>query len=272
MDDGIESLSRDLDSVNISPRAPPAAPTFLAPPPPTGETPVPHGVEQTVSATRALPPTGREEPDTHWRDMEGAREEPSVFNPIPLQPSFDTSSVTWMYVGLPFPSGCLDSEEENDPSFALDFSRLWDPKYMLQFLYACDEMLSESSKGYNSGGEGYDPTREYFHVDPEIPEEGDHLGMLREGDQPPPRNPDEAQTPQRSHKAHLEQLRELHNKLEEEQQCLQHQRQALEGEATGKALDARARAKARDILRRIEEDTDVAEPPSSTEQAKVSQR
>jgi hypothetical protein len=96
--------------------------------------------------------------------------------------------------------------------------------------------------------------------------------MLWEGDQPPPCNPDEAQTPPRSHEAHLEQLRELHNKLEEEQQRLQHQRQALEGDATGKALDARARAKAHDVLRRIEEDTDATKSPSSTEQAKVSQR
>jgi hypothetical protein len=66
MDDDIESLSRDLASVNISPGAPPAAlaPTFLAPPPLMWETPVPHGVEQTVSATPDLPPTGPEEPAT----------------------------------------------------------------------------------------------------------------------------------------------------------------------------------------------------------------
>jgi hypothetical protein len=37
--------------------------------------------------------------------------------------------------------------------------------------------------------------------------------------------------------AHLEQLRELHNKLREEQQQLQQLRQALEREAAGKALD-----------------------------------
>jgi hypothetical protein len=117
----------------------------------------------------ALPPTGREEPDTPCRDMEGARGEPSMFNPIPFQLSFNTNSVSRMYVELPFPSGCLDSKEEDGPSFALDFSRLRDPKYMLQFLYACDKMLSESSEDYSSGVEGYDPTREYFHIDPEVP-------------------------------------------------------------------------------------------------------
>jgi hypothetical protein len=48
---------------------------------------------------------------------------------------------------------------------------------MLQFLYACDKMLSESSEGYITDGEGYDPTRECLHIDSEIPGEGDHLGL-----------------------------------------------------------------------------------------------
>jgi hypothetical protein len=64
-----------------------------------------------------------------------------------------------MYVGLPFPSGCLDSEEEDGPSFSLDFFELRDPESMVQFLYACDEMLSESLEGYNTSGESYDLKR-----------------------------------------------------------------------------------------------------------------
>jgi hypothetical protein len=143
-----------------------------------------------------------------------------VFNPIPFQSRFDTSSITKMYVELPFPSGNLESEEEDGPSFALDFSRPRDPEFMLQFLYACDDMLSESLEGYSSGGESYDLTRECFHVDPEAPEEGDHLGMPQEGDQPPPHNPDGAQTPPGSHEDHLELLWQLHDNLKEEQQCL----------------------------------------------------
>jgi hypothetical protein len=129
---------------------------------------------------------GQEEPVVPWQDMIRVGGEPSVFNPIPFQPSFDTSSITRLYVGLPFPSGYLDSEEEDGLSFSLDFSGLWDPESMLQFLYACDKILSESSEGYNNGGEGYDPTRECLHIDSEIPDEGDHLGMPQEGDQPPP--------------------------------------------------------------------------------------
>jgi hypothetical protein len=174
-DDSIESLSRDLASVNISPRAP--APTFLAPPAPMGESPFPHGVEQGVSAAPALPPTGREEPDAPWRDMVGEEGEPSMFNPIPFQPCYDTSYDAQMYAGLPFPSRCLDSKEEDGPNYALDFSGLRDPESMVQFLYTCDGMLFESSKGYSSGDEGYDPTRECFYVDSGLPEEGDHLGM-----------------------------------------------------------------------------------------------
>lgn len=76
--------------------------------------------------------------------------------------------------------------------------------------------------------------------------------MPPEGNQPPTYNLDRAQTPPRSREAHLEQLQELHSKLREEQQCLHQLRQALEGEAAGKALDEGTRAKSRDILCRIE--------------------
>jgi hypothetical protein len=103
-------------------------------------------------------------------------------------------------------------------SVTLDFFELRDHESLLQFLYVCDEMLSESSEGYNFGGEGYDPSLECFHIDSEIPEEGDHLSMPREGDQPPPHNPDGAQTPPGSQVAHLEQIREQHKKLGEKQQ------------------------------------------------------
>jgi hypothetical protein len=40
----------------------------------------------------------------------------------------------------------------------------------------------ESLEGYNTNREGYDPTRECLHIDPEIPNEENHLGMPREGD------------------------------------------------------------------------------------------
>jgi hypothetical protein len=73
---------------------------------------------------------GQEEPVAPWRDMTGDGGEPSMFNPIPFEPSFDTSAITRMYARLPFPSGSLDSEEEDGLSFALDFSGLRDPESM----------------------------------------------------------------------------------------------------------------------------------------------
>jgi hypothetical protein len=186
---GIDFLSRDPANTSIAPGASPTAPmsTFLVPPPPAWEASVPHAMGRAAPATTDLPPMGRDEPVVPWRDMTRVGGEPSMFNPIPFQSSFDTSSITKMYVRLPFPSGCLDSKEEDGPSFGLDFSGLRDPESMLQFLYACDEMLSKSLEGYSTAGEGYDPTRECLHIDLEIPDEGDHLDMPQEGDQPPPR-------------------------------------------------------------------------------------
>jgi hypothetical protein len=88
------------------------------------ETPVPHFVERVVPAAPVLPLADQEEPVAPWRDLVRVGGEPPVFNPIPFEPSFDTSSVTRMYAGFPFPSGCLDSEEEDGPSFALDVTPL----------------------------------------------------------------------------------------------------------------------------------------------------
>jgi hypothetical protein len=147
--------------------------------------PTPHTVRQDVPATLGLPLAGREELVTPWQDISRAGGEPSVFNSIPFRPSFDTSTVTGLYVGLPFPSRCLDSEEEDGPSFGLDFSGLRDPKSIPQFMYACDELLSDSSKGYDTDGGSYDPTRECFHIDHGIPDEADQLRLPRDGDQPP---------------------------------------------------------------------------------------
>jgi hypothetical protein len=68
---------------------------------------VPHIVERAVPATPVLPLAGREEPVVPWQDMARVRGEPSVFNLIPFQPSFDTSSVTRMYAWASFSLGVL---------------------------------------------------------------------------------------------------------------------------------------------------------------------
>jgi hypothetical protein len=66
-----------------------------------------------------------------------------------------------MYTDLPFHSGCLDSEEEDGLGPSLDFSGLRDPEAMLQFLFACDDLLSNGFDDY-SFDKGYNPTRSAF--------------------------------------------------------------------------------------------------------------
>jgi hypothetical protein len=132
-----------------------------------------------------------------------AREEPSVFNHIPFQPRFDTSAFTSMYADLPFPSGCLDSEEDGSGP-GRDFSELRDPEAMLHLPFACDKLLSDGSNNYNTNEEGHDPTRECFHAGHEEHDERNQLGMPWEDDAPPPhtgepREQGDAQTPRESH-------------------------------------------------------------------------
>jgi hypothetical protein len=61
------------------------------------------------------------------------------------------------------PSG---SEEDDEPSFCWDFSRLGNPSAMQDFMTACDYCLSDCSDGSRSlGDEDCGPSRECFHVD-----------------------------------------------------------------------------------------------------------
>jgi hypothetical protein len=159
-----DSLARDLANDSVTPRASSTtraspAPTLLAPPITAWGALVPlapHAMGQDAPASSDLPPVGWEELVAPWWDMPRTGGEPSVFNPIPFQPIFDTSSFTSLYVGLPFPSGCLDSEEEDGPGIGLRFSGLRDLESMLQFLFTCDKLLPDSSDDYNTN-EGLRP-------------------------------------------------------------------------------------------------------------------
>jgi hypothetical protein len=100
---------------------------------------------------------------------------------------------------------------------------------MRHFLSACDYYLSDSSNDYSSDDEGYDSTRECFHIEHEEHGEGNQLGLPREANAPAPAlaphvgNPREqgaVQIPAGSQIAQLEQLRELHAKLGEEHEPL----------------------------------------------------
>jgi hypothetical protein len=115
------------------------------------------------------------------------QEVPSVFHPIPFRFNFDPPSdpasagafaraypdlpgyhmwSTWNLLTAASTSRPAGSEEEDDPVFGWDFSGLRDPSAMRDFMSACDYCLSGCSDDDHSlDDEGYDPTRECFHID-----------------------------------------------------------------------------------------------------------
>jgi hypothetical protein len=136
------------------------------------------------------------------------QEVPSVFHLVPFRFSFDppgnptsTSASTRTYPDLPeyhmwstwdlltiaSTSEPAGPEEEDDPNFSTDFSELHDPRAMRDFMSACDHCLSgDSDDGHGLNDEGYDPTRECFHINQEEHDGDNHLGMPRNNDAPAP--------------------------------------------------------------------------------------
>jgi hypothetical protein len=92
---------------------------------------------------------------------------------------------TWDRLTAVSTFGPAGSKEEDGPDSGWDFSGLNDPGAMRGFMFACDHCLSGcSDNGHDLDNEGYDPSRECFHVDQGDQNEGNHLGML-EVDDPP---------------------------------------------------------------------------------------
>jgi hypothetical protein len=170
---------------------------------------------------------------------------PSVFHPVPFRFSFDPPSdptsvsafvraypdllgyhmwSTWDRLTAISTSEPVGSEEEDDPDFSWDFSRLRDPSAMRDFMSACDYCLSGcSDDGYSLDDEGDDPTRECFHIDQEDHDWDNHPGMPGDdGALAPasrveiPRELAVAQVPTGGQGSQLEQLREMQAKLDEE--------------------------------------------------------
>jgi hypothetical protein len=173
------------------------------------------------------------------------QEVPSVSHPVPFRFSFDppsdptsASAFTRAYPDLPgyhmwstwdlltavSTSGPAGSEEEDNPDFSWDFSRLRDPSAMRDFMSACDHCLSGySDDGHGLGDEGYDPSRECFHIDQGNHDEDNHLGMPGNDDAPVPasrveipRELNVVRVPTGGQGTQLEQLREMQAKLDEE--------------------------------------------------------
>jgi hypothetical protein len=127
------------------------------------------------------------------------QEVPSVFHPVPFRFSFDLPSdpasvsafaraypnlpgyhmwSTWDRLTAVSTYGPTSSEEEDDPDFSWDFSRLSDPSAMRDFMSACDYCLSGCfDDDHSLDDEGYDPSRECFHIDQGDHDEDDRLGM-----------------------------------------------------------------------------------------------
>jgi hypothetical protein len=141
---------------------------------------------------------------------------------------------------------------------------------MRDFISACDHCLSGySDDGHSLDDEGYDPTRECFHIDQGDHDEDNHLGMPGNDDAPVPASRVEipwelavARVPAGGQDTQLEQLREMQAKLDEETGRLVQLRQNLEQEWAGRALAGGAHHRARDVQRRIIDDVRAGLPPA----------
>jgi hypothetical protein len=97
---------------------------------------------------------------------------------------------TWDRLTVVSTYGPLGFEEDDEPDSGWDFSGLDNPSAMRDFVTACDYCLSDCSDDSHSlGDEDCGPSHEYFHVDLEGLDEGNHLGMPEDGDpsRPAPR-------------------------------------------------------------------------------------
>jgi hypothetical protein len=175
---------------------------------------------------------------------------------------------TWDRLTTVSTYGPAGSEEEDDPDFGWDFSRLHDPSAMQDFMSACDYCLSGcSDDGHSLGDKGYDPSRECFHIDQGDHDEDDHLDMPEDDAAPVPASRVEiprelavVQVPAGGQDTQLEQLREMQAKLNEETGRLVQLRQNIEQEWAGRALAGGASHRAQDVQHRIINDARAGLP------------
>jgi hypothetical protein len=145
-------------------------------------------------------------------------------------------------------------------------------------MIACDYCLSGcSDDGHSLDDEGCGPSRKCFHVDLEGHDEGNRLGMPEDDDPPGPASrvdiPRElavVPVPAGGQDTQLEQIREMHAKLDEEAGQLVQLRQNIEQEWAGRAHAGEARRRAWDIQRRIVDDARARLPQPPAESARIS--
>jgi hypothetical protein len=167
------------------------------------------------------------------------------------------------------PSG---SEEDDEPDFCWDFSRLGNPSAMRDFMTACDYCLSDcSDRSRSLGDEDYGPSRECFHVDLGGPGEGNHLGIPENGDPPRPaprvdilRELAVVPVPAGGHDPQLEQIREMQARLDEGAGTLEPFRRDIGQEWAGQPPAGEARHLPQGTQHRIADDARARPPPASS--------
>jgi hypothetical protein len=167
------------------------------------------------------------------------------------------------------PSG---SEEDDDPSICWDFSGLGNPSAMRDFMTACDYCLSDCSDGSRSlDDEDCGPSRECFHVDLGGPSEGNHLGMLEDGDLPRPvprvdipRELAVVPVQAGGHDPQLEQIRGVQARLDEGAGALEPIRRDVGQAWAGQPPAGEIRHLPQGFQHRVVDDVRVRPPPASS--------
>jgi hypothetical protein len=179
---------------------------------------------------------------------------------------------TWDQLTAVSTYGPLGFEEDDEPDSGWDFSGLDNPSAMRDFMTACDYCLSDcSDDGHSLGNEDCGPSHECFHVDLGGLDEGNHLGMPKDGDPPRPaprvdilRELAVVPVSAGGQDAQLEQIREMQARLDEEAGQLVQLRQNIGQEWAGRAPTGEARHLAQDVQHRIVDDARARLPPASS--------
>jgi hypothetical protein len=143
---------------------------------------------------------------------------------------------------------------------------------MRDFMTACDYCLSNCSDGSHSfGDEDCDPSRECFHVDLGGSGEGNHHGILENGDPPRPaprvdilRELAVVPVLARGQDAQLEQIREMQARLDEGAGTLEPLRQNIGQEWADQAPVEEVRHLPQGIQLCIADDVRARPPPTSS--------
>jgi hypothetical protein len=244
-----------------------------------GVTLIPETTVQSVPDVTSSPPVDQEVPtDSHLTPFGFSLDPPSDFalvdalveaSPNPLGYRMRSPWDRLTDVSIYGPSG---SEEDDEPDFCWDFSRLGNPSAMRDFMTACDYCLSDCSDGSRSlGDEDCGPSRERFHVDLGGSSEGNHLGMLENGDllRPVPRVDilrELAVVPVQAggHDPQLEQIRRVQARLDEGARTLEPIRQDIGQEWASQPPAGEVRHLPQGFQHRIADDVRVRPSPASS--------